>query len=75
MDVYKEVGLSLGSVQAYDAVETIRNRTSQGTTGRLGLQQAERSSKALAESLENTLASLAATYRGLCDTSVSLVAW
>ena len=74
-DVYKEVGLSLGSVQTYDAVETIRNRTSQGTTGKLGLQEAERSSMSLAESLENTLESLAATYRGLCDTSVSLVAW
>ncbi len=74
-DVYKEVGMSLGSVQTYDAVETIRNRTSQGTTGKLGLEEAELSCRSLAESLEGTLAFLEATYRGLSTINVSTVAW
>lgn len=36
-DVYKDVGMHLDAVQAKDPIETIKERTSEGTTGNLGL--------------------------------------
>ncbi len=74
-DVYKEVGMSLDSVSTYDAVQTIRDRTSQGTTGNLGLANCMAEAEVLYARCTDSLQSLEKTYMDLCRTSVVLVAW
>ena len=74
-DVYKEVGLNLETVSSYDAVKTIKNRSTQGTTGNLGLDESDFSMKLLSEQCGTSLAALGETYRKLSGSEVSLVTW
>ena len=74
-DVYKEVGMSLDSVSTYDAVQTIRERTSQGTTGNLGLASCVVEAEVLHARCMDSLQSLEKKYMDLCHMPVVLVAW
>jgi argininosuccinate lyase len=74
-DVYKEVGMSLDSVSTYDAVQTIRERTSQGTTGNLGLTSCMAEAEVLYARCMDSLQSLEKIYMDLCRIPVVLVAW
>lgn len=74
-DTYKEVGLNLATVRDYDAVEVIRNRTSQGTTGDLRLSEYSQQARVLEEACADTLEKLHGVYRTLADSDVSVVAW
>jgi argininosuccinate lyase len=74
-DVYKEVGMSLDSVSTYDAVRTIQERTSQGTTGNLGLANCMAEVENLYARCTDSLQSLEKTYMNLCHMPVVLVAW
>jgi argininosuccinate lyase len=74
-DTYKEVGLNLATVRDYDAVEVIRNRTSQGTTGDLRLSEYSQQARVLEETCADTLEKLHGVYRALAGCDVSVVAW
>jgi argininosuccinate lyase len=75
MDVYREVGMDLGSVATYDPDETIRNRTSEGTTGNLGLGVVQETCKQVELECEGMLASLESTYTTLSGMDLQLVRW
>jgi argininosuccinate lyase len=74
-DVYREVGMDLGSVATYDPDETIRNRTSEGTTGNLGLGVVQETCKQVELECEGMLASLESTYTTLTGMELQLVRW
>ncbi len=64
-DTYKEVGMHLDSVAKMDPVETILNRTSEGTTGRLGLAEMALFDKLLVDSCHEVLDSWSCVYQEL----------
>lgn len=64
-DTYKDVGLHLDSVTKKDPVETIRNRTSEGTTGRLGLAEDDLFAKMLCDSCHEVLDGWSSVYQEL----------
>ncbi|MDD2297730.1 MAG: lyase family protein, partial [Sphaerochaetaceae bacterium] len=74
-DVYKDVGMHLDSVKSYDADATIRNRTSEGTTGNLGLEQTLSQAQAMLRACEERGALLAQTYWQLSSAVTSLINW
>lgn len=74
-DVYKEVGMDLESVAAYDADETIRNRSSEGTTGNLGLEMQQAQVKILQQSCDSKLGNLFDSYARLSKKAANLVTW
>ena len=74
-DVYREVGMDLDSVSSYDPLETIRGRTSLGTTGNLGLEQALSQAQALGRECESRLDALLGTYQKLASVCEALVRW
>jgi argininosuccinate lyase len=74
-DVYKEVGMDLESVAAYDADETIRNRSSEGTTGNLGLEMQQAQVKILQQSCDSKLGNLLDSYARLSKKAANLVTW
>jgi argininosuccinate lyase len=65
-DTYKDIGLHLDGVQAMDPVETIRNRSSLGTTGNLGLDEDELFVRLMVEGCDEVLGSYAKAYKALC---------
>jgi argininosuccinate lyase len=75
-DTYKEVGLHLDEVAKKDPVRTLLNRTSEGTTGRLGLEEADLFDKLLADSCHEILDGWSTVYaslsglEGLCVVSI-----
>ena len=74
-DLYKSVGTDLESISAYDPVETIRSRTSSGTTGNLGLaDQSDAAAKLKRESLR-LLNQYVSAYRKLTEMDLALVVW
>lgn len=64
-DVYKDVGLHLDKVTSKDPVTTIRGRTSEGTTGNLGLDDDVLSVKLLREGCAEVSAAWDAAYENL----------
>lgn len=74
-DVYKDVGMDLDSVAAYDADETIRNRSSEGTTGNLGLEKQRAQVRILQRSCDSKLGNLLGSYAKLSKEAASLVTW
>ena len=74
-DVYKEVGMDLDSVASYDPDETIRTRTSEGTTGNLGLDATIKRGQALALACEEKISVLGKAYRNLAKEEIRLVRW
>lgn len=74
-DVYREVGMDLESVSLYDPVETIRNRTSEGTTGNLGLKRGSSQAQELINACETKLELLGDFYRSLASNAESLIRW
>ena len=74
-DVYKEVGMHLDSVKSYDADETIRNRSSEGTTGNLGLEKALAQAHSIEKACEERITDLTDSYFKLAKTVTSLVNW
>lgn len=65
-DTYKDVGLHLGDVQAVDPYGALSERTSLGTTGRLGLEEDEKAIRVLKDSCEEKLGRFSEAYLGLC---------
>ncbi|WP_320127858.1 argininosuccinate lyase [uncultured Sphaerochaeta sp.] len=65
-DSYKDIGLHLDSVQGMDPFETIKSRTSLGTTGNLGLDEDELFVRLMVDGCDDILASYAETYENLC---------
>ena len=74
-DVYKEVGQDLQSLTAFDPLQTIKNRTSAGTSGALGLDGSMQRAGALADECELRYGDMQAAYRLLSGREVRLVRW
>lgn len=74
-DVYKEVGQDLQSLTAFDPLQTIKNRTSAGTSGALGLDGIMQRAGALADECELRYGDMQAAYRLLSGREVRLVRW
>jgi len=75
-DVYREVGMNLDSVASYDADLTIRNRTSEGTTGNLGLAHVQKLTEDLEHVCTQKIATLLETYKVLGgEAATELVTW
>lgn len=74
-DVYKEVGMDLDSVAAYDPEQTIRNRTSEGTTGNLNLEETLQRSRHMEEQCTDRITTLEQAYGKLADEAIRLVRW
>jgi argininosuccinate lyase len=74
-DVYKEVGMDLDSVASYDPDETIRNRTSEGTTGNLGLDSTIQRAQELELACESKISVLMKVYANLAGREIRLVRW
>jgi argininosuccinate lyase len=66
-DSYKDIGLHLENVEAMDPVKTIRNRTSLGTTGNLGLDEDGLFVRLMVEGCEEVLHSYEKAYENLCE--------
>jgi len=65
-DVYREVGMHLGEVEALDPVAAIAERTSLGTSGNLALTEQRQAVEALAAAAKERLDGYRAAYRNLC---------
>ncbi|MCK9548122.1 MAG: argininosuccinate lyase [Sphaerochaeta sp.] len=65
-DVYRDVGLNLGAVEAPDPVAAIGERTSVGTSGNLALDGQRHASNELAAQCKDRLVGYQAAYHGLC---------
>lgn len=74
-DVYRQVGLDLESVSAYDPYQTIRNRTSVGTTGNLGLEEDFSQAQQIIDLCEERLERLSQVYTALSAQASILVNW
>lgn len=74
-DIYKEVGMDLNSVASYNPDETIRSRTSEGTTGNLGLEAATKRAQELELACEEKILALSKTYEALAGEEIRLVRW
>lgn len=72
-DLYREVGMDLDSIGSYDPKNAILKRTSQGTTGALGLQEHATETQSLIEQCETDLASLYAVYKEIAGVDLSLI--
>lgn len=72
-DLYREVGMNLDSIGSYDPKNAILKRTSQGTTGALGLQEHATETQSLIEQCETDLASLYAVYKEIAGVDLSLI--
>ncbi len=65
-DIYKDVGLNLSDVEAFDPVATIKGRTSLGTTGNLALDDDLLFVNLMQEGCEQVLQSYSDAYEELC---------
>jgi len=65
-DIYKDVGLHLADVKAFDPIATIKGRTSMGTTGNLGLDDDLLFVNLMQEGCDQVLQSYSAAYEELC---------
>ncbi|MDD4573340.1 MAG: argininosuccinate lyase [Sphaerochaeta sp.] len=65
-DIYKDVGLNLSEVEAFDPVETLKNRTSMGTSGNLGLDDDLLFVDLMLEGCDQVLQSYSDAYENLC---------
>lgn len=65
-DTYKDVGLHLDAVAALDPIETIRNRTSLGTTGNLALDDDLMFVNLMVDGCTQVLDSYGEAYEALC---------
>lgn len=65
-DIYKDVGLNLSEVEAFDPVETLKNRTSMGTSGNLGLDDDLLFVNLMLEGCDQVLQSYSDAYENLC---------
>ncbi len=65
-DSYKDVGLHLSDVEAFDPVATLKNRTSLGTTGNLALDDDLLFVNLMLEGCEQVLQSYSEAYEDLC---------
>ena len=74
-DVYREVGMDLDSVSSYDPYETIANRSSEGTTGNLGLEIGLSEARKIIGECEAGLDNMLAAYGGLASGCEMLVRW
>ncbi len=74
-DVYREVGMDLESVAAYNPDETIRNRVSEGTTGNLRLDAAVDKAHTLESQCSNRIRTLTDAYEALSGIETRLVTW
>lgn len=73
-DSYKDVGLHLSQVEAFDPVQTLRNRTSTGSAGNLGLDDSLLFVNLMQEGCEQVLQSYSDAYESLCGiTGVGVV--
>ena len=68
-DIYKDVGLHLSDVKAFDPVATIKGRTSLGTTGNLALMMTSLFVNLMQEGCEQVLQSYSDAYEQLCGIS------
>ena len=65
-DIYKDVGLHLSDVEAFDPVATIKGRTSMGTTGNLALDDELLFVNLMQEGCDQVLHSYSDAYEELC---------
>ncbi len=65
-DSYKDVGLHLADVEAFDPIETLKTRTSAGTTGNLALDDDLLFVNLMQEGCEQVLQSYSDAYEDLC---------
>jgi len=72
-DIYKDVGLHLDAVSAYDAHEVVKNRSSQGTSGNLGLPKILADAHVLQRSFEAYQQALQTTYAKLNKGTLTLI--
>lgn len=72
-DTYKTVGMNLNTVKKYDPYETIKNRTSIGTTNNLCLEEDFTELKLLFADNSDKLAKFKAAYKQLCDKNIEVV--
>lgn len=72
-DTYKNVGLNLNNVKKYNPYETIKNRSSIGTTNNLCLAENFESVKKLISLNENLFLRYKKAYKGLCNKEVEVV--
>ena len=72
-EAYRQVARQLEQVQHYDAIDMIKNRTSAGTTGNLGLENTKSIGKELSSALSDRLESCKKAYRHLCGMPMELV--
>jgi len=66
-DTYKDIGLHLDSVQALDPIQTIKERSSIGTTGNLGLEDDLLFVRLMCEGCDEVLEAYSEVYKDLCD--------
>lgn len=71
-DVYREVGMDLDSVASYDPQETLKTRTSEGTTGNLLLEELAADILEEKEAGDVLRAQLSESYRALFGSKISL---
>ncbi|HAF84783.1 MAG TPA: argininosuccinate lyase [Sphaerochaeta sp.] len=68
-DIYKDVGMHLSDVRAFDPVATLKNRTSLGTTGNLALDDDLLFVNLMQEGCDQVLQSYSEAYEQLCGIS------
>jgi argininosuccinate lyase len=72
-DTYKQIGMNLNNVKKYDPYETIKNRTSIGTTNNLCLAENFEEVNFLINKNEKTLVKYKKAYKQLCDKDIEVV--
>ena len=72
-DTYKSVGLNLENVKKYDPYETIKNRSSIGTTNNLCLSENFNEVKLIIETNKKSLNKYKSAYKALCDREIEVV--
>ncbi|MCH3917120.1 MAG: argininosuccinate lyase [Spirochaetia bacterium] len=65
-DTYRYVGMHLDELSAYDPYQAIKERTSEGTTGNLGLDEDKLFVSLLAEGCDKVLGQYSQAYKNLC---------
>ncbi|MGD1822079.1 MAG: argininosuccinate lyase [Pleomorphochaeta sp.] len=72
-DTYKNVGLNLDAVKKYDPYETIKNRSSIGTTNNLCLLENKEEAISLIKKNEEIIDRFKMAYKGLCGLDIEAV--
>jgi argininosuccinate lyase len=72
-DTYKSVGLNLDDVKTYDPYQTIKNRSSIGTTNNLCISENNEYAKSIINESLNKMTQLKSAYKNLCNKEIEVV--